>query len=300
MYLQFLLFIVSFFFCSTIYTQQLYGVIAKNGLVVRDAPSIEGERIAKIPMAHYVWGIKKTNNTLTINDNHKKIEGHWMEVEFNGNSTGYVFDGYLIPVDSTWQGQDIECDPNLLCNSTFSFDDFDLIVYNYQIEEEVTMAGDTILCYEVVFNEIGSKIIEIIPRIKIDSVQVLSTVTESIFEQYDYTIHANMTDEEFEKWNDTKAEWHGQEEFEPLIRKRNYFAIPETPYERQEEFRQQKMGLRDTLVDRSGESWNVATLIYEEKPCLYIINDVVLKVILFKNGVAIEEKVIVVNLSYGC
>jgi len=288
------------FACISFYGQQLYSVIAKNGLVVRDAPSTTGERVGKIPMAKYVWELEKTQIALSIKDGEERIRGNWMKVEFNGNLTGYVFDGYLMPVDSTWQGQDIGCDSGILCNSSFLFDNFEMIIYNYQTEGEESNEGDSLFCYETVFNEVGSKVMEITPNIDVDSIQVLTTVVESITEQYDYMSQEEWNEEKYNNWELNKVTWEGHEDFVPMLQKRNYFAIPETPYESQEEFRKQKMSLRDTLVDRSGESWNVATMVFHEKPCLYVITDVMFKVILFKNGKAIEEKIIVINLSYGC
>ncbi len=60
------------------------------------------------------------------------------------------------------------------------------------------------------------------------------------------------------------------------------------------------MNLRDTLIDLSGESWNVATLIYKDKPCTYGISPVILKIVLFEGNKQIDAKYIKIDLSYGC
>ena len=286
---------------SFFHAQNTFAVIAKNGLIIRDSAGSNGERLAKIPLGGYVHKIGETNKEITVVDGKEIITGKWVKVDYQGLQGGYVFDGYLIPVDSSWQIQNMEIDPYSPCNSTFSFTDFNLVIYNYQSEPEgIDYHNDSASCYELVFNEIGGKIIGVNPLIDVDSIQVLSTVNESIYEQYDYTIQGQLSEDEYNSWGEKRVHWEGHEAFVPLVKKRNYFAVPKTPYEEQELFRKNKFALRDTLVDRSGESWNVATLVYHEKPCLYVIEDVVFKVLLYKDGKAIDEKIIVINLSYGC
>lgn len=73
-------------------------VIAKSGLLCRDKPN--GKVIHKFPYGTEVEIIDRTDIELTINDGGKKITGNWVEVRIeNSNKTGYVFDGFLKPVD---------------------------------------------------------------------------------------------------------------------------------------------------------------------------------------------------------
>ena len=87
----------------------LYSVSSKNGLDVRDKPSISANRIGFLDFNSLVNIVLKTGMELTIADNDtdiditKKISGQWVKIEslYQGKSTsaniisGYAFDGYL-------------------------------------------------------------------------------------------------------------------------------------------------------------------------------------------------------------
>ena len=90
----------------------------------------------------------------------------------------------------------------------------------------------------------------------------------------------------------------GFEPFAEIEGERNFFRIP--AFFNPEEARQQKMGLRDTLVDRSGESWNVATLIYKEKPSLFVVDEIWFKVVVIRPDGSQTAEYLRIELSYGC
>ncbi len=79
-------------------SQDLLITTAKKGLVVRDKPSLKGNKIDKLPFRSQVIVQNKTDNTLELYDEGKLIKGNWVKVENYRNNnwtTGYVFDGFI-------------------------------------------------------------------------------------------------------------------------------------------------------------------------------------------------------------
>lgn len=72
-------------------------VTAKNGLLVRDQPSLKANKINHLPNNTMIMILKKTGIQLAIQDKGEEIEGEWVQVYGFGNHhvEGYVFDGYL-------------------------------------------------------------------------------------------------------------------------------------------------------------------------------------------------------------
>ncbi len=131
----------------------------------------------------------------------------------------------------------------------------------------------------------------------VDQISVSYTIVESISEQFDYR---KIKSEEFDNWYKNRVSWEGQEPFIELKNNLNFFRVPKTKYEQKEILRKQNFQLKDTIVDLSGESSNVATLIYREKACTYWLNPVIIKIELqSENGIK-STSFLVVDLSYGC
>lgn len=96
-----LILISTFSICS--YAQDKYIVTAENGLLLRNEPNTQGEKIGKLYFGAEVKILEITKNTQTINDGDKKISGTWVKVKFknyptfiSNNKFGYVFNGYLM------------------------------------------------------------------------------------------------------------------------------------------------------------------------------------------------------------
>jgi len=88
-----LLFLIAY---SLLISQEVKFVDAPNGLVIRDAPSTESNRINKLNHGTSVFIIDETDIELTITENNNKIRGNWVEIkQTKGDKTGFVFDGYL-------------------------------------------------------------------------------------------------------------------------------------------------------------------------------------------------------------
>lgn len=93
-------------FSSTMRAQE-YFVNAKSGLNVRESNELSSEKVAKIPFGVIVEKVADTNETLTVNDNGKKVIGKWVKIKYNNygylvsketthfEREGFVFDGYL-------------------------------------------------------------------------------------------------------------------------------------------------------------------------------------------------------------
>lgn len=90
--------------------QQRYFVTAKNGLKIRNNPSLDAQKIGKLPYGDIVYRPEFTNKTLSVKDGNKTIEGNWVKItdhfsEFKIHTlseqsvTGYVFSGYLQPLE---------------------------------------------------------------------------------------------------------------------------------------------------------------------------------------------------------
>src|SRR5690606_18802027 len=87
------------FFGINVSAQDTYFVTAPNGLVLRDNPDKNANKITTVPYKSEVKSLENTKIRLDILDNGKLIEGEWMKVSFHDDYdiyTGYVFSGYLI------------------------------------------------------------------------------------------------------------------------------------------------------------------------------------------------------------
>lgn len=72
-------------------------VTAESGLIVRDKPNLDANKIFHLPNNSMVLISKKTGVNLTIIDEEKEINGEWIKIYSFDDSEryGYVFDGYL-------------------------------------------------------------------------------------------------------------------------------------------------------------------------------------------------------------
>ncbi|WP_442265584.1 SH3 domain-containing protein [Tenacibaculum sp. ZS6-P6] len=78
-------------------SQDLLITTAKKGLVVRDKPSLKGNKIGKFPFRTQIIVQEVTDQKLELYDEGKIIKGNWVRVEnyTNNNWTiGYVFNGF--------------------------------------------------------------------------------------------------------------------------------------------------------------------------------------------------------------
>ena len=290
---SYLILIGLIFFSFQTIAQEYYSVIAENGLAIRENPSASSKKLGKLHLGENVLLIEKSKEFFSVEDKSKTISGKWFKVSSDSSATGYVFSGYLLKKNGKEKDR-LDCYEEFDCNATLNFENFKTIIYNYQTQDNYRINGDTTSTFEWVFNEVGDKLLRVIPKNDSHTIKVFYTFQEGITEQY------NRKKTKFEDWLKTKVRWVGHEDFRELKGTRNFFIIPIIKYEEQEKFRKDKMNLRDTLIDLSGESWNIATLIYKDKPCTYGISPVILKISLFEGEKEIDVKYIKIDLSFGC
>ncbi|WP_298516054.1 SH3 domain-containing protein [uncultured Kordia sp.] len=286
------LIILSFFLLSItdVFGQDFYSVIAENGLVIRDKPNLNAERIGKFYCGEAVKLIEKTDIRLQVNDHNTSISGAWFLVTSKSGLKGYVFSGYLLKKEHQWN-IGVTCDSNLLvCSTTFSTKKNDFEIFNFQIEGQETKK-DTLLLYEAVFNEIGDKLLKIKPKKDLKKIEVYYTRMETLNE-----------------WGSTKnsdsiiPKWKGNKPFIKLEATNNiFYRIPITDYENIRESTAKQMNLeRSPDWDHVGEGWWIPRYQYKGIIAPYEIKSILLKIITTDLNHKTETKYIEIGLSYGC
>jgi len=95
--------------------------------------------------------------------------------------------------------------------------------------------------------------------------------------------------------------WEGSSPLKKLSLLGQIALFPKIEYEKIENYRQLNLKLRDTIVHYPGEmGGTTATMSYHGKPCMHLISDVILKIVLHHSNGTVEIKYLEVNLSYGC
>ncbi|KAA3622892.1 MAG: SH3 domain-containing protein [Bacteroidetes bacterium] len=104
------LFVLAFFFLGVTNLKaqgnELRYVWAKSGLIIRDAPSIEGKRVGKLAYGDSIRLVKVTGKSYSVKMmetnksfeeyHHKefRLRGNWVQINWQGQ-VGFIFDGYL-------------------------------------------------------------------------------------------------------------------------------------------------------------------------------------------------------------
>lgn len=106
---QLLAFFVLLLFINPIYAQDTHFSNARNGLNVRSGPSLNTDKIVKLPYGFNLTLLEIPKHSEEIKVDGKKITGKWTKVEFDyiyysiseqkeySRSVGYVFDPYISP-----------------------------------------------------------------------------------------------------------------------------------------------------------------------------------------------------------
>lgn len=279
----------SWVFISEVDAQNNFNVIAVDGLYMRATPNAEGRRLYRflfgeelrlvdtlpMPFQSYEFSLDDPNS--------------WFRVQNHQGVKGYVYGYYLSPkvyppnppyTDDEYGSR----------NTTIYTDAATIIVPNYQ-NEGLLKRNDTIYIGEAVFNEIGDKVIYVMPK---DSQAVV---------QVEYTCV-----EELNPWGARNAEgqlvpkWKHHEPFEQLPSLHQYFfSIPVTQYDSIRERSARALQLeRSPNWDHVGEGWWVPMYVYHETIVPYQITSVLMKVTLHHKKGAKEEIILNFGLSYGC
>lgn len=73
------------------FNQKKYSVTAKNGLIIRNKPNVNAEKIGKIDYNKKIIIIEKTN----ISFETESVKGYWVKIKTNDLKYGFVFNGFL-------------------------------------------------------------------------------------------------------------------------------------------------------------------------------------------------------------
>jgi len=194
-------------------------------------------------------------------------------------------------------------------NSLFDQDTSELeLSFDEENVLSLLIKKDTLHLHEYVFNELGRKQIQIIPKNKTDWFKISFSLQEEIHEQYDqrkFNRNDYKSTQAYEGainiWDANKASYKGLTIYKQVKDSSKYvFRMPSIDLNVYEKKIKQRFNLRDTLIDLSGESDNIATVIYKSKPCSYIISKAYLRIDRFVGDKLKETKYILIELFYGC
>lgn len=173
------------------------------------------------------------------------------------------------------------------------FNDYDIIA---------NKGSDTLHLYENVFEDLSYKLLQIIPFNKDDRFEVSICVSMDIHEQYDYRNPIHRDDENW--WTDKAVKWVQYSSYTQIQDSAKYFyRIPLITDIYTDDFNKayKDLNLRDTLIDLSGESSNIATLVYKNKPATFYIRDGLIRINRFdKDNKLVNTQYLSIEFSYGC
>lgn len=169
----------------------------------------------------------------------------------------------------------------------------------------LVVKADTFKLEEEVFYDLSNKLIQIAPNDSADHFRIFFSLKENIYEQYDYRKFASLSTEQYEeasaKWGKNEVGWSAYTKYKLIKDSANYFfRFPDIDYQVYENNRKREFHLRDTLVDLSGEADNIATLVYKERACLYMLSHALLRIERYSKNKLIETKYILIEFTFGC
>lgn len=288
------------FVVQTTEASTILTVAHQTGVSLRTLPDQNSKRLAVLMPGTEILLLEKTTETIELIHpfSNKKTIGTWLKVETATKLTGYVVDLYVMATEASRYSYCDKAGEDYTCHSTIDTQLFTATIYNYQTQTNNWSTGDTIHTYEWVFNYIGGKTMQVVTHESVKNAQVFFAINEHIDQQFNDRVQESPND--WKTWRKTAAQWRGQSSYQPLNRKGNFFVIPTYNIAAQEQMRKEKMALKDTLVDLSGESWNVATLIYKGEACRYTVPSGLLKFVLTMKDGRTETRYIEIIFSYGC
>lgn len=178
--------------------------------------------------------------------------------------------------------------------SQVDFGSFQLTIQGtFEIRDSVTT--DTAHLFEFPGDYIFWRLLEAQSANPTDSFAWHLLVQERMYEPYVWSDAMPL-----DQWQAQRVQWRGTCGWRALhdstIR---YCRIPET-FSLFEKYRQRLMGLRDTFVDPGGEMAFLATLVYKDRPMVYLPPYAVLRITRFASGGQTEQRFLKIWFSYGC
>lgn len=218
----------------------------------------------------------------------------------------FLFDRYRLIVHN-YGLEDTRIEYNKLVDQKGLISDeyrkYDIVVRGFNDYDIITNDGsDTLSLYENVFEDLSYKLLEIIPFNKNDRFEVAICTTMDIHEQYDYRNPIQRDDENW--WTDKAVKWVQYSSYTQIQDSAKYFyRIPLITDVYTDDFNKayKDLNLRDTLIDLSGESSNVATLVYKNKPATFYIRNGLIRINRFdKDNKLVNTQYLSIEFSYGC
>lgn len=155
---------------------------------------------------------------------------------------------------------------------------------------------DTTVLNEWTFNDLSNKILKITPNEKEKDVsfKLSAQLYERIWQQM-------PKDMDYERWENIAQEWKGISPSVEIKDSANYyFKLPEIQNLSDYNDLYKNLALRDTLVVIEGEYDSVATIVYNDRPSIFIIDNILLRIDKYRKEMLIETKYIRIVFSYGC
>lgn len=186
-------------------------------------------------------------------------------------------------------------------NTVIDFEDFMVEIIDYQVSNEIqelqVADKDTVELLEWIGSNLINRKINIVAKKANLKFRIEYSFNDAIDEQYDEKKVKNA-----EQWEKTRARWEGYTPYAKLkVVKEDAFQFPNIKWwEYYEKLRKKQMRLKDTLVNLSGESDNISTLIYKGKPAIHEVNNIYLKVTSMAGNKIKGVKYIKVYLAKGC
>lgn len=166
---------------------------------------------------------------------------------------------------------------------------------------------DTLWLNEGMDYPVDNRVVQFRPHEPNVKFKVSYSVQQSLIEQYDpkrfWFGYPDPEDRRCaeEEWDFNRVKWSGASPYKTLkVSTNNTVELPEFNWHAYEVVLKKEMGLRDTMLDYSGESDNIATVVYKEKPCLHFLDYVLLKIEHWVGDKRKDVRYLVINFSYGC
>ena len=167
--------------------------------------------------------------------------------------------------------------------------------------------NDTLWLNQGMDYPVDKRVIQFRPHEANEKLKVSYSVHQHLEEQYDpYHFWNDYPTAEARscavlEWDFNRVRWYGSTPYKTLkVSSNNTVIMPEFDWYAYEEALKKEMGLRDTFINYSGESYNIATVVYKEKPCLHYLDYVLLKIERWVGDKRKDVRCLAISFSDGC
>lgn len=192
------------------------------------------------------------------------------------------------------------------------YKNFDALFHDYEThntmyeEDEDMMTGlldkklvsaDTVILQEYGLHlSTDGFLLQIIPKHKGDTFKLWYWQKHNLREQFDYRSDGDPAD-----WKKDVITWEG---YSPQVVMKDsatyYYHIPNVNHEEGKDWIREHLSLRDTMIVVPSEGSNTAEFMYKGEAMLYEISEMLLKIVRYSNGKAVETRYIRMLVENGC